>query len=299
MTKRKSIWIAAIALIVSLLFMGRPVQAAETQTLSKNMRVAVKTDTTQIYTEPSKESAVVDTVKFGHKMAAKEDCGDWYKVSEGYVRKTDVVLYDKKKKHIALTFDDGPSKTNTKTVLKALKKYNAKSTFMVVGKNVNSSTAKLLKEALSLGCEIGNHSYSHINFKKSSLKKVKSELKKTDDRVKKYTGTIPTVIRAPYGAFSKTTLKAFDRANIFWSMDTLDWKYRNTSRLIKYVSKNAKDGQIVLMHDIHKTTAKAVNSILKNLTKQGYEIVTVTELSAIKGVSLKAGKTYSSINSKK
>lgn len=228
-------------------------------------------------------------------MAAKEVCGDWYKVSDGYVRKKDVVLYDKTKKHIALTFDDGPSKTNTKIVLDALEKHKAKATFMVVGQNVNKGTADLLKREVELGCEIGNHSYSHANFKKISQKKIKSELKKTDDAVKKYIGSKPTVIRTPYGASSKSVLKCFDRPNIFWSVDTLDWKYRDTDRLVKYVSKNAKDGGIVLMHDIHKSTAKAVDRILKSLEKQGFETVTVTELSAINNVPMKAGKTYSSL----
>lgn len=286
---------AVLGLMLGLMLFTCPAYAAKTKTLSKNMQVAVKVQTAKVYQSNSSKSKTVKTIKFGKHMAAKEVCGDWYKVSGGYVRKADVVLYDKTKKHIALTFDDGPSKTNTKIVLDALKKHKAKATFMVVGQNVSKSTKDLLKQELALGCEIGNHSYSHANFKKLSQKKIKAELKKTDDVVKKYTGSKPTVIRTPYGASSKSTLSCFDRPNIFWSVDTLDWKYRDTKRLVKYVSKNAKDGGIVLMHDIHKSTAKAVDGILKSLEKQGFETVTVTELSAIKNVPMKAGKTYSSL----
>ena len=295
MTKRKSRWMVVLGLMLGLILFTCSAHAAETESLSKNMQVAVKVQKAKVYQEQSSEAKVVKTVKFGKHMAAKEVCGDWYKVSDGYVRKKDVVLYDKTKKHIALTFDDGPSKTNTKIVLDALEKHKAKATFMVVGQNVNKGTADLLKQEVKLGCEIGNHSYSHANFKKLSQKKVKAELKKTDDAVKKYIGSKPTVIRTPYGASSKSVLKCFDRPNIFWSVDTLDWKYRDTDRLVKYVSKNAKDGGIVLMHDIHKSTAKAVDRILKSLEKQGFETVTVTELSAINNVPMKAGKTYSSL----
>lgn len=284
-----------LGLMLGLILFTCSAHAAEAESLSKNMQVAVKVQKAKVYQEQSSEAKVVKTVKFGKHMAAKEVCGDWYKVSDGYVRKKDVVLYDKTKKHIALTFDDGPSKTNTKIVLDALEKHKAKATFMVVGQNVNKGTADLLKREVELGCEIGNHSYSHANFKKISQKKIKSELKKTDDAVKKYIGSKPTVIRTPYGASSKSVLKCFDRPNIFWSVDTLDWKYRDTDRLVKYVSKNAKDGGIVLMHDIHKSTAKAVDRILKSLEKQGFETVTVTELSAINNVPMKAGKTYSSL----
>ena len=295
MKERKRRWLVVLGLMLGLMLFTCPAHAAETKSLSKNMQVAVKVQKAKVYQEQSSEAKVVKTVKFGKHMAAKEVCGDWYKVSDGYVRKKDVVLYDKTKKHIALTFDDGPSKTNTKIVLDALEKHKAKATFMVVGQNVNKGTADLLKREVELGCEIGNHSYSHANFKKISQKKIKSELKKTDDAVKKYIGSKPTVIRTPYGASSKSVLKCFDRPNIFWSVDTLDWKYRDTDRLVKYVSKNAKDGGIVLMHDIHKSTAKAVDRILKSLEKQGFETVTVTELSAINNVPMKAGKTYSSL----
>ena len=298
MTKRKSRWMVVLGLMLGLMLFTCPAHAGETESLSKNMQVAVKVQNAKVYQKKSSKAKVVKSVSFGKHMAAKEDCGDWYKVSDGYVRKNDVVLYDKTKKHIALTFDDGPSKTNTKIVLDALEKHKAKATFMVVGQNVNKGTADLLKREVELGCEIGNHSYSHANFKKISQKKIKSELKKTDDAVKKYTGSKPTVIRTPYGASSKSVLKCFDRPNIFWSVDTLDWKYRDTDRLVKYVSKNAKDGGIVLMHDIHKSTAKAVDGILKSLEKQGFETVTVTELSAINNVPMKAGKTYSSLAQK-
>ena len=77
---------------------------------------------------------------------------------------------------VALTFDDGPSKANTRKVLTALKKYNARASFMVVGQNINSRTGDLLKQEMEMGCEIGNHSYTHANFKKIGLKKAKSEM---------------------------------------------------------------------------------------------------------------------------
>lgn len=298
-TRKWRRWIFMAVLLVGVLCLRQPVQAAESQVLGDTMRLAVKVATAPIHSEASGDSAVVKNVGFGEQLKVTEKTGNWYKVSDGYIHTSKVVLYDKNKKHIALTFDDGPSKANTKKVLAALKKYNARATFMVVGQNINSRTGDLLKQELEMGCEIGNHSYTHANFKKIGLKKVKAEIQKTDNKVNQYTGTTPTLIRAPYGAFTKSVLKSFTRPNIFWNVDTLDWKYRNSKRLINYVSKNAGDGKIVLMHDIHKTTANAADSILKNLTKKGYEMVTVTELSAIKGQKMSAGKTYASFKTKK
>jgi peptidoglycan/xylan/chitin deacetylase (PgdA/CDA1 family) len=146
---------------------------------------------------------------------------------------------------------------------------------------------------LELGCEIGNHTNSHTNLKElDSKKKIKKELKGTDDSIKAYTGETSTLVRTPYGATNKKVLSAIDAPNIYWSIDTEDWKYKDTDRLIKYVNKHAQDGSIILMHDIHETTVNAVDSILEKLTNNDFEMVTVTELFAINGTKPEKGVTY-------
>ena len=99
-------------------------------------------------------------------------------------------------------------------------------------------------------------------------------------------------MRTPYGATNKKVLSVIGAPNIYWTVDTEDWKYRDTERLIKGVSQDAKDGSIILMHDIHESTAEAVERICKKLKKKDFEMVTVTELAAIKGTSLLNGTTY-------
>lgn len=263
-----------------------------------NARGAVVVTKAKLYADCTKKSEVLQTLKFGVHVKIKAESENWYQVSRGkvsgYMKSSDLVKYDSSKKHIALTFDDGPSKKTTPTVLSALKKNNCRATFFVVGQGINSTTGKLLTRAKKMGCEIGNHSYSHPVLTKLSRASVKNQLSKTDKKIKKYTGSVATVCRAPYGSYNKSVLKTMNRPNIFWSVDTLDWKYRNTSRLISYVKKHAKDGAIVLMHDIHSTTAKGVDQICRDLIKKNYEMVTVTELAAIKSASYKKSSTYSS-----
>ncbi len=264
---------------------------------SENIKGAVVTKTAVIYEEASLHSAIVKKLKFGGKMKIVSGNGSWYKVTcksgTGYIPCGRVVRYDRKKKHIALTFDDGPNAKTTKKVVKALKSNGCRATFFVLGGSINKNTKGILKKAYKAGCEIGNHSYSHPQLTSLSAKKVKSQLSRTDKKVKKITGKKTSVCRAPYGAYSKRVLKAMGRPNIFWSVDTLDWKHRNTSRLIRVVKKQAKDGAVVLMHDIHPTTAAAVDRICKNLKKKGFESVTVTELAAIKGKKITKGHSYS------
>ena len=292
MRKTRKICTAICLAAIGTLLFYYPLQAAGDKEVSGRLRVAVKAETTNICRDDTENSEVVKTLAFGQKMRVREIEKDWYRVPGGYIKKSDVVLYDQTKKHIALTFDDGPNETNTKTVLDALEEHEAKATFMVIGQNINDTTGELLARELELGCEIGNHSYSHANFKIITPEEAEDELKKTDGIVKEYTGAEPTLIRAPYGLCENNVLCCMDRPNISWSVDTEDWKYKDSERLIRYVTENAADGGIVLMHDIHKATAQAVDSILDQLIGENYEMVTVTELSAIKGIALEAGKTY-------
>ena len=65
---------------------------------------------------------------------------------------------------------------------------------------------------------------------------------------------------------------------VLWSLDSLDWKLQNTERIVRQVEKDVKSGDIILMHDIFKTSVEAALRIVDDLQKQGYEFVTVEEL---------------------
>ena len=79
---------------------------------------------------------------------------------------------------------------------------------------------------------------------------------------------------------------------IQWDIDTEDWKSHNPDMIYSRVVGKVKDGQFLLFHDIHDTTATAVERIIPKLVSQGYQIVTVSELAELRGVKLKAGKIY-------
>lgn len=285
---------------------AEPTTPALTDTYSKpetGMKIAVIKKKSNIYASDSFSSEVLKSLTFNKKPTLLGVGKNWYHVKsgdvEGYMIKTSLVYYNSKKKHIALTFDDGPHATNTKTVLNALEKYKCKATFFVLGQNINATTGKLLKRANSLGCEIANHSYSHPSLTSLSTASIKSQMSRTDTKVVKYIDKKTALVRPPYGAISSKVKKAVGKPAILWNVDTLDWKYRDSARLKKYVPAHAADGNIVLMHDIHATTAKSVASICSSLKSKGYEMVTVTELAAINGRNCNAGYQYSSFKKKK
>lgn len=194
------------------------------------------------------------------------------------------------KKSICLTFDDGPS-AYTSRVLKTLDKYGAKATFFMVG-NRCKSYSKTCKKVANAGHQIGCHTYSHAWLAKMSAKGIQRQMTKGKSSIKKYSKLTPAICRTPGGQNNKRIRKNVKMPIIAWSVDTRDWEHHNKSKTLAAVKKGAKNGAIILMHDLHKTTADAVPSVCKYLKKKGYQMVTIEEMALLKGVKLKAGKVY-------
>lgn len=224
-------------------------------------------------------------VQASYKKDGKTIAGDYSASCQVYASGI-----DPNKPMIALTFDDGPS-SYTQTIVDCLEKNNARATFFVVGNRVNSYKSQL-KAAFDAGCEIGNHTWSHPTLTRLSTADVKSQISRTDNVVKSITGTAPTIYRAPGGATNSRVRSNIAKPHIFWSIDTLDWKHRNSQKTINSVLNNVRDGDIILMHDIHKPTMQAALYLIPELKKRGYQMVTVSELAKYKGVNMKNGITY-------
>lgn len=180
-------------------------------------------------------------------------------------------------KQIALTFDDGPHPKVTIQILETLKKYDAKATFFMLGSRVEyyPEIAKKVHEA---GHELGNHTWNHPDLTKAGLAKVGDEIIKTSSIIESVTGQKVTVFRPPYGAVNKTVRSQTNLPIVLWDVDTLDWKYRDPNQLLAHVKGATKDGSIILMHDIHQSTADGLDAVLAYLQSEGYTFVTVSEL---------------------
>lgn len=186
----------------------------------------------------------------------------------------------KGKKYVALTFDDGPSSSVTPRVLKYLDQYNAVATFYMLGNQVKANP-RIARDVANRGHEIASHSVSHADLTRLGPNGVDKEFANGKSIIKKTTGVTPRTFRPPYGAINqnvKNKAKKYNQPLILWSVDSLDWKYRSKSAVHSRVMNNVHPGAIVLLHDIHSTTADSLPSILKDLKNQGYEFVTVSEL---------------------
>ncbi|MGN1387713.1 MAG: polysaccharide deacetylase family protein [Bacillus sp. (in: firmicutes)] len=182
-------------------------------------------------------------------------------------------------KVIALTFDDGPKKGTTDVILDALKKYDAHATFFVLGSMAEKSP-ELLQRMVEEGQEIGSHTYNHPQLTKLPDEEIFAQLNETKEVIQQSTGKEPTVFRPPYGSIDDRVRACLgdDMIVVNWNIDTEDWKYRDTNRIVREVMNNAADGKIILMHDIYKTSAEAATIIIDKLSAQGYEIVTASDL---------------------
>lgn len=208
-------------------------------------------------------------------------------------------ILDPNKPMIALTFDDGPSYESTKIIVDTLKENNANATFFVLGEHIEEGQTKnreILKESYENGNEIESHTYDHKQLTLLSEEQIKKEASTTSDLIKEVTGKAPTMLRPPYGASNDTVEKVLQYPLILWSVDTLDWKTRNTDSTVQAVLNGAKDGAVILMHDIHMTTALAVQKVVPELVSRGYQLVTVSELAQAKGITLENGKRYGSMH---
>lgn len=188
-------------------------------------------------------------------------------------------VLDPSKKFIALTFDDGPS-IYTKDIIQILKKNNCNATFFVLGNKVELYQ-ETIRESLKNGNEIGNHSYSHKWLIKLDEQTLKDQIYKTQNIIKKITGYTPILLRPTYGSVNSKIKELTEFKIILWNVDTLDWKYKSVDRIVNRATKNAKDGNIILMHDIHSRTVKALEKIIPILKEEGFELITISELEQI------------------
>ncbi len=227
---------------------------------------------------------VIYSVNGESKVVLTKDLGDY--LYRGWYLSQDSI--PKNTKAVALTYDDGPSK-HTNRILDCLSRYGARATFFVVGTNV-TRYPDILRRAHLLGMQIGNHTVNHPNLKNLSAGGVLSEINGNADRIESVLGIRPQIIRPPYGSYSKATIATTNQPFILWSIDTLDWKTRSADKTVASVLSNVKDGDIILMHDLYQSTAEATERIVPELIARGYSLVTVSELAAMKGVTMVADK---------
>ena len=182
---------------------------------------------------------------------------------------------------IAITFDDGPHPEFTPKAIELLKKYNVKATFFCVGKNAEKYP-ELVKNILSEGHVIGNHSYSHINnFGFLSFKKVLDDIERSQEVFKRITNLKLQFFRPPFGvtnpnisvAIKKLKLKTFG-----WRVRSFDTIAKDPDKVYRKISTKIKKGDVILLHDSNKLSMEVLEKLLQFLQNKNLESVTLERL---------------------
>jgi len=199
--------------------------------------------------------------------------------------------------HIAITFDDGPHPVLTPMLLDALDERDIKATFFLLGREVDRYP-DIVARMYAAGHSIGNHSYRHPRFIDISRQRIVDEIESTNRSIQAATGSLPTLLRPPYGARNNTVLdvaRDMDMSVVLWSVDPRDWDHRNALIVSDTIVNYASDGSVVLLHDIHETSIEAAVLAIDALVARGYVFVTVEELFGLSEVALQAGEVYRSV----
>ena len=193
-------------------------------------------------------------------------------------------------RYAALTFDDGPSGRFTRRLLDGLEERGVKATFLLCGYRVVDYPREAARIAAE-GHEIGLHGYSHAPMNTMTLAQVTREIQKT-------AALLPqgvAFLRPPGGKLNDTTITAAKNnglAILSWSNDPQDWAIHDAAVITSRVVEQARDGDVILLHDMSDASVTAALRIIDKLTARGFRFVTVSELAKIKGVTPEPGKVY-------
>ena len=197
-------------------------------------------------------------------------------------------------KLIALTFDDGPNDITTPKVLDILEEHKIPASFFVIGQFINDDTARQMKRAISLGCEIQNHSFTHSFMTQLTAEQIAEEVRKTDELIVKYTGTKPWLFRPPYINHNQSMHEVIGLTFIN-GVGCRDWEAGQSAQArYEELMPKVKDGDIILLHDFegNGNTVEALKKIIPELKEQGYKFVTVSQLFEKKGITPSAHNGY-------
>lgn len=304
----------AAALITALCLSGCSSAATSSQSSAEgstpttsSASTAVSTDSTS--SEPENSSKDETTAPESTETSAPETSAETTAQPEetvasapeggDTVKRIDYEL-DPSKPTIAITFDDGPNATTTMEILDVLEKYQVRASFFLIGTNINDESAKSVKRAYDLGCDIENHSKTHSYMDKMTADEIKDEVAYVNDKVKEITGTTPKFFRPPYIAVNSTMYDNIDMTFIS-GYGCNDWEDRVTAEYrAKYLEKKAADGVIFLLHDAegNSKTVEALDKAIPILLEKGFQFATISELFELKGIEISGTDTniYSELN---
>lgn len=214
------------------------------------------------------------------------------------VSDVDISHINPNRKLIAFTFDDAPKRTleNILAVFAAFNESNpdclASATVFFNGYLFDDTSAQTVHAARALGFELGNHTQSHLDLTTLEQPTLQAEIDQTDALLEKIDGKKRHLLRAPFGKVNELVRNIAQTPILDWTIDTLDWSGVSEEEIYTSVYSARASGSIVLMHDGYAHTVSALKRLLPDLKADGYQVVSVSQLSKAHACPLKRGNRY-------
>jgi peptidoglycan-N-acetylglucosamine deacetylase len=188
----------------------------------------------------------------------------------------------RRRRAIALSFDDGPS-PYTASIVRILVRMHVPATFFVVGQQLKYFSAGL-RDELRHGFDVGDHTQNHAWLIRLSSAGQYAQIHDAATGLAHFGVPFPRLFRPPYGAYNRQTITTLQRLKmlmVLWSIDPGDWRRPGTKAIVSNVLTNSKPGAIVIMHDgggDRSQTVAALPAIIRGLRRRHYQLVTVPKL---------------------
>ena len=183
---------------------------------------------------------------------------------------------------VAITFDDGPHPLYTPPLLDLLERYQARCTMFLVGSQAESHP-EIVREIAEKGHKVANHTYSHPNLRTLDPRGIERELLRGRSVLQRISGKKIRLFRPPGGNADRTVEEiaaGYGLTTVYWDLfDSWLQRYDEATVLQKLLG-GIKPGSIVLLHNGSNKTAPILEPFFEELTRQGYQLVTVSELLA-------------------
>lgn len=207
----------------------------------------------------------------------KENINVFYNAS----KQLPIYSVETEEKKIAISFDAAWGAEYTSQIMDIVEERDIKTTFFLVGFWVDKYPDKV-KEIAQRGHEAANHSTTHPEMSKLGKEQIISEIETTQEKLEKIAGDKAVrLFRPPFGDYSDLLINTCRELGFYpiqWDVDSLDWKEQGVQQMYDRVTKNVKNGSIVLFHNNAKYILEALPLILDHLLSEGYTIVPISEL---------------------
>ena len=195
---------------------------------------------------------------------------------------------------VCLTYDDGPDRVQTHTLLRNLDTYGASATFFVLGKSI-SRFPELGRRELDRLHTVGSHTFEHKYEYQMTVSQLRQDREMCMEAHLAYLGVEPVLFRAPGGSYKRYVENEVGWPVILWNNSCGDTGDNNMNQLARHVITIADDGDFILLHDIKEKTVKGTALFLEALTQEGFLFATVDEVLYLHGIVPQPNQAYYSV----